>query len=172
MSLDAYIAGLPKAELHLHIEGSLEPELMFELAQRNGVSIPYDSVEAVRAAEVEQHDSPQGLRRPDIAASQVTHGLSVISPDHAQGAVAGESVISVRGDAAACDDAMSADFVEKHLLDVANGKIVMEGHCRCRVGPRAPHAFGQRPLSKNGAHPILLLLGFPITACLRTAESP
>ena len=48
--LDAYIAGLPKAELHLHIEGSLEPELMFELAQRNGVSIPYDSVEAVRAA--------------------------------------------------------------------------------------------------------------------------
>ena len=48
--LDAYIAGLPKAELHLHIEGSLEPELMFELARRNGVAIPYDSVEAVRAA--------------------------------------------------------------------------------------------------------------------------
>ena len=50
MSLDAYIAGLPKAELHLHIEGSLEPELMFELAKRNGVDIPFDSVEAVRAA--------------------------------------------------------------------------------------------------------------------------
>lgn len=48
--LAAYIAGLPKAELHLHIEGSLEPELMFELARRNGVAIPYDSVEAVRAA--------------------------------------------------------------------------------------------------------------------------
>ena len=48
--LDAFIAGLPKAELHLHIEGSLEPELMFELARRNGVSIPFDSVEAVRAA--------------------------------------------------------------------------------------------------------------------------
>ena len=47
---DAFIAGLPKAELHLHIEGSLEPELMFELAQRNGVAIPFDSVEAVRAA--------------------------------------------------------------------------------------------------------------------------
>ena len=50
MSLDAYIAGLPKAELHLHIEGSLEPELMFELARRNRVDIPFDSVEAVRAA--------------------------------------------------------------------------------------------------------------------------
>ena len=50
MSLDAYIAGLPKAELHLHIEGSLEPELMFELARRNKVSIPFDSVEGVRAA--------------------------------------------------------------------------------------------------------------------------
>lgn len=48
--LDDFIAGLPKAELHLHIEGSLEPELMFELAQRNGVAIPYASVEEVRAA--------------------------------------------------------------------------------------------------------------------------
>lgn len=48
--LDSFITGLPKAELHLHIEGSLEPELMFELARRNGVAIPYASVEEVRAA--------------------------------------------------------------------------------------------------------------------------
>ncbi len=48
--LDTFIAGLPKAELHLHIEGSLEPELMFALAARNGVSIPFASVEEVRAA--------------------------------------------------------------------------------------------------------------------------
>jgi adenine deaminase len=44
------IESLPKAELHLHIEGTLEPELMFELARRNGVTLPYDSVEAVRRA--------------------------------------------------------------------------------------------------------------------------
>src|SRR5438105_8215651 len=48
--LDAFIAGLPKAELHLHIEGTLEPELMFALARRNGVAIPFDSVESLRAA--------------------------------------------------------------------------------------------------------------------------
>ena len=41
---------MPKAELHIHIEGSLEPELIFELAQRNGVSIPYRSVEELRSA--------------------------------------------------------------------------------------------------------------------------
>ena len=44
------IQKLPKAELHLHIEGSLEPELMFRLAKKNNVEIPYDSVEDVRAA--------------------------------------------------------------------------------------------------------------------------
>ena len=45
-----FIAGLPKAELHIHIEGSLEPELMFALARRNRVEIPFASVEEVRAA--------------------------------------------------------------------------------------------------------------------------
>ncbi|VWX53119.1 Adenine deaminase [Novosphingobium sp. 9U] len=48
--LDQFITALPKAELHLHIEGSLEPELMFALAERNGITIPYGSVEEVRAA--------------------------------------------------------------------------------------------------------------------------
>ncbi|MDB5442768.1 MAG: add [Phenylobacterium sp.] len=50
MSLAEFIGGLPKAELHLHIEGSLEPELMFELARRNRIALPFASVEAVRAA--------------------------------------------------------------------------------------------------------------------------
>jgi adenosine deaminase len=48
--LSTFITGLPKAELHLHIEGSLEPELMFALAERNRIAIPFKSVEEVRAA--------------------------------------------------------------------------------------------------------------------------
>ena len=48
--LASFIEGLPKAELHLHIEGTLEPELKFALAERNGLELPYASVEEARAA--------------------------------------------------------------------------------------------------------------------------
>jgi adenosine deaminase len=48
--LKAFIHALPKAELHLHIEGTLEPELMFAIAERNQLKLAYDSVETVRQA--------------------------------------------------------------------------------------------------------------------------
>ena len=50
MKITDYIKKIPKAELHLHIEGTFEPELMFEIAQRNKVDIPYQSVEEVKKA--------------------------------------------------------------------------------------------------------------------------
>jgi adenosine deaminase len=50
LSIHDFIRQIPKAELHVHIEGTFEPELMFEIAQRNKVSIPYSSVEEVRKA--------------------------------------------------------------------------------------------------------------------------
>ena len=48
--LAGFVASLPKAELHLHVEGTFEPELMFAIASRNGIRLPYGSVDEVRAA--------------------------------------------------------------------------------------------------------------------------
>jgi adenine deaminase len=49
-SMEAYVRALPKAELHLHIEGTLEPELAFRLAQKHRLALPFASVEELRAA--------------------------------------------------------------------------------------------------------------------------
>jgi adenosine deaminase len=49
-AIEDFIRGIPKAELHLHIEGTLEPELMFALAGKHGVKLPYASVDELRAA--------------------------------------------------------------------------------------------------------------------------
>ncbi len=50
MDLMAFIRALPKAELHLHIEGTLEPEMMFDMARRNGVALAYPTIAELRAA--------------------------------------------------------------------------------------------------------------------------
>ena len=56
-----FIEAMPKAELHVHVEGTLEPELKFELARRNGIELPYRSVEEMRAA-YDFDDLPSFLR--------------------------------------------------------------------------------------------------------------
>ena len=48
--MENFIRGMPKVELHVHIEGTLEPELLFDLAERNSVTLRFDSVEEARAA--------------------------------------------------------------------------------------------------------------------------
>ena len=50
--MDTFVRRLPKAELHVHIEGTLEPDLVFELAARNGVRLPYEDIDALRRAYV------------------------------------------------------------------------------------------------------------------------
>lgn len=48
--MDKFVAGLPKIELHVHIEGTLEPELLFTLAERNHIELPYPDVDSLRSA--------------------------------------------------------------------------------------------------------------------------
>ncbi len=50
MDLASFVRQLPKAELHVHIEGTLEPEMMFELAERNDIDLPFESVDEIRRA--------------------------------------------------------------------------------------------------------------------------
>ena len=47
-NMEAFIRGIPKAELHIHIEGALEPELMVQLAEKNGICLPFESVADIR----------------------------------------------------------------------------------------------------------------------------
>ncbi len=70
MDTEDFILSIPKAELHLHIEGTLEPELKFDLARRNGLELPYASVAAMRAA-YDFDDLPSFL-------AQYYEGMSVL----------------------------------------------------------------------------------------------
>jgi len=47
-----FINDLPKAELHVHLEGTLEPQLMLELAQRNSIKLPYKNIQEIRDARI------------------------------------------------------------------------------------------------------------------------
>ena len=49
-TIENFIKKVPKTELHLHIEGSLEPELMFKLSKRNKIEIPFKSIEEIKSA--------------------------------------------------------------------------------------------------------------------------
>src|SRR5438046_1470384 len=49
-SIEDFVRAIPKAELHLHIEGTLEPEMVFDLARKHTIALPYPSVEALREA--------------------------------------------------------------------------------------------------------------------------
>ncbi|MGI9625155.1 MAG: adenosine deaminase [Acidimicrobiales bacterium] len=69
-NIDGYIQGIPKAELHVHVEGTLEPELKFALAERNGIELPYKSVEEMRSA-YDFDDLPSFL-------AQYYEGMSVL----------------------------------------------------------------------------------------------
>jgi adenine deaminase len=71
--VSSFIDGLPKAELHLHLEGTLEPALKFELAARNAVDLPYGSVDELRAA-YDFHDLPSFL-------AVYYEGMSVLQHD-------------------------------------------------------------------------------------------
>ena len=67
---EEFINSLPKAELHLHLEGTLEPELKFALAARNGIDLPYAGVEEMRTA-YDFDDLPSFL-------AQYYEGMSVL----------------------------------------------------------------------------------------------
>ncbi|QTD46142.1 adenosine deaminase [Ottowia testudinis] len=134
--LPALLAAMPKAELHMHIEGSLEPEMIFALAARNGVALPYASVDELRRAyafsdlqsfldiyyqgasvllkEEDFYDMAQAyLSR--VAAENIVHAEIFFDPQtHTARGVSMETVI--RGLSRACADARARHGISAALI--------------------------------------------------------
>ncbi|HEY9221783.1 MAG TPA: adenosine deaminase [Lutibacter sp.] len=134
--MKTFIAKLPKAELHLHIEGSFEPELMFKIAQRNHIKIPYNSVSAIEEAynfnclqdflniyyqgagvlvtEQDFYDLTYSYLQK-CAKQQVRHTEIMFDPQtHTDRGIAFETVIN--GISRACDDAKAKLDVSSLLI--------------------------------------------------------
>lgn len=130
------IQAMPKAELHVHIEGTFEPELMFEIAQRNHIDIPYESVEEVKQAynfhnlqsflDIYYAGANVLIHEQDFydlawayfekcAADNVVHSEMFFDPQtHTDRGIAFETVI--KGLKRACDDAQSKLGISSHLI--------------------------------------------------------
>ncbi|WP_165010742.1 adenosine deaminase [Neisseria yangbaofengii] len=136
MTRNELIAALPKAELHVHIEGTFEPELMFEIARRNQVGLPYTDVDEVRAAydfhnlqsflDIYYAGAAVLLHEPDFydltrayllrcREDNVTHTEIFFDPQtHTDRGVAFETVIN--GIDRACRDAAQEWGISSHLI--------------------------------------------------------
>ena len=130
------IQAMPKAELHVHIEGTFEPELMFEIAQRNHIDIPYKSVEEVKQAynfhnlqsflDIYYAGANVLIHEQDFydlawayfekcAADNVVHSEMFFDPQtHTDRGIAFEIVI--KGLKRACDDAKAKFGITSHLI--------------------------------------------------------
>ncbi|WP_180174461.1 adenosine deaminase [Acinetobacter sp. YH01022] len=130
------IQAMPKAELHVHIEGTFEPELMFEIAQRNHIDIPYKSVEEVKQAynfhnlqsflDIYYAGANVLIHEQDFydlawayfekcAADKVVHTEMFFDPQtHTDRGIAFATVI--KGLKRACDDAQSKLGISSHLI--------------------------------------------------------
>ena len=76
--LTAFIAGMPKCELRLDIEGTLEPEMTFHLARRNRIKLPYRNVRALKAA----YDLNDLASFIDIGVQRIDHGVNALEDQH------------------------------------------------------------------------------------------